>query len=66
MDEENNFTIKISEKNNIEYEKVNGGDEYLFSNLDLQRKIEDIRKWNDYDKIKALSNLINSTKQKKN
>ena len=41
---ENNFTIEISEKCNLEKEKFIGGDEYLLSRLDLKLKDEDITK----------------------
>ena len=64
LDKENNFTIEISEKNNVEKEKFIGRDEYLLSSLDLKLKDEDITKWTDYRKIEALSNLINATKKK--
>ena len=64
LDKENNFTIEISRKNNVEKEKFIGGDEYLLSSLDLKPKDEDIRKWTDYKKIEALPNLINATKKK--
>ena len=36
LDEENNVTIEISDKNNVEKEKCIGGDEYLLSSLDLK------------------------------
>ena len=61
---ENNFTIEISKKNNVEKEKFISGDEYLLSSLDLKLKDEDITKWTDYKEIEALSNLINATKKK--
>ena len=64
LDKENNFTIEISEKNNVEKEKCVGGDEYLLSSLDLKLKDEDITKCTDYKKIEALSNLFNATKKK--
>ena len=55
----------MSEKNNVETGKVIGEDEYLLSSLDLKLKDEDITKWIGYQKIWALSNLINATKKKK-
>ena len=54
----------MSEKNNVETGKVIGEDEYLLSSLDLKLKDEDITKWIGYQKIWALSNLINATKKK--
>ena len=62
---ENNFTIEISKKNNVEKEKFISGDEYLLSSLDLKLKDEDITKWTDYKETEALSNLFNTTKKKK-
>ena len=40
------------------------GDKYLFSILKLKLKSDDITKSEYYDKINALSNLINATKKK--
>ena len=65
LNKEDNFTIEVSEKNNVENEKFIGGDEYLLSSLDLKLKDEDITKWMDYKEIEVLSNLINATKKKK-
>ena len=48
----------------MEKEKFIGGDEYLLLSLDLKLKDEDITKWTDYQKIEALSNLINVIKKK--
>ena len=48
LDRENNFTIEISKKYNVEMEIFIGGDEYLLSSLDLKLKDEDIAKWIDY------------------
>ena len=48
LDKQNNFTIEISKKNNVEKEKFIGGDEYLLSSLDLKFKDEDVTKWTDY------------------
>ena len=56
--------LKYSEKNNEEKEKFIGEDEYLLLSLDLKLKDENITKWTDYQKIEALSNLINATKKK--
>ena len=64
LDKENNFTIEISEWNNVEKEKFIGGDEYLSSSLDLKLKDEGITKWTGYKEIETLSNFINATKNK--
>ena len=56
LKKENNFTIEISEKNNVEKEKFIGGHEYLLSCLNLKLKDKDITKWMDYKEIEALSN----------
>ena len=64
LDKENNFTIEISEKNNVEKEKFIDGDEYHLSGLNLKLKDKDITKWTDYKEIEPLSNLINVTKKK--
>ena len=56
--------LKYSEKNNEEKEKFIGEDEYLLLSLDLKLKDENITKWTDYQKIEALSNLINVIKKK--
>ena len=56
--------LKYSEKNNEEKEKFIGEDEYLLLSLDLKLKDENITKWTDYQKIEALSNLINVMKKK--
>ena len=64
LDEENNFTIEISEMNNVEKEKFIGGNEYLISSLDLKLKDEDITKWPNYHK-NEVSKLIRETKKKK-
>ena len=47
LDEENNFTIEISRKSNVEKGKFVSGDEYLLSSLDLKLKDEDMTKWKD-------------------
>ena len=47
LDEENNFTIEISRKNNVEKGKFVSEDEYLLSSLDLKLKDEDMTKWKD-------------------
>ena len=60
----NNFTIEISEKNNVEKEKFIGRYEYLLWRLDLKLKDEDITKWTDYKETEALSNSIKATKKK--
>ena len=64
LDKENNSTIEISEKNNVEKEKFIGGDEYLLSSLGIKLKDEDITKWTDYQKFETLSNFINTTEKK--
>ena len=64
LDKENNFTIEISEKNNVEKEKFIDGDEYHLPGLNLKLKDKDITKWTDYKEIEPLSNLINVTKKK--
>ena len=56
--------LKYSEKNNEEKEKFIGEDEYLLLSLDLKLKDGNITKWTDYQKIEALSNLINVIKKK--
>ena len=56
--------LKYSEKNNEEKEKFIGEDEYLLLSLDLKLKDENITKWTGYQKIEALSNLINVIKKK--
>ena len=56
--------IEIFEKKNVEKENFIGGDEYLLQSLDLKLKDEGITKWTDYQKIEALSNLINATRKK--
>ena len=63
LDEKNNFLIEISEKQCGKDKFVVGG-EYLLLSLDLKLKDEDITKWTDYQKIEALSNLINVIKKK--
>ena len=63
-DKKNNFTIEITEKNNVEEETFVGGNEYLLSSLELKLKEDDIMKWEDYKKIYELSNLINDIKKK--
>lgn len=60
LDNENNFTVNTSVKNNVEKEKFIGGDGYLL----LKLKADSIRKLKDYDKIKTLLDLINETKKK--
>ena len=60
---ENNFTIEISEKCNLEKEKFIGGDEHLLSRLDLKLKDEDITKWTDCKKLKPCK--IHLTQQKR-
>ena len=64
LDKENDFTIEISDKNNVEKEKFIGRDEYVSSSLNLKLKYENIAKWTDYKEIETLSNLINATKEK--
>ena len=59
LDNENSFTVNTSVKNNVEKENFIGGDEYLL----LKLKADNIRKLKDYDKIKALLDLINETKK---
>ena len=58
LDKENNFTIEISEKNNVEKEKFIGGDEYLLSSLDLKLKNEDVIKWTYYKEIYTIRTSI--------
>ena len=48
----------------MEKEKFIGGDGYLLWSLDLKLKDEDIKKWTEYQKIEAWSNLIDTTKKK--
>ena len=51
LDKKNNFTIEITEKNNVEEETFVGGNEYLLSSLyELSNLINDIKK-------KTLSNI---------
>ena len=66
LDNENNFTVNISEKNKVEKEKFTDGDKYLLLSLDLKIKADEITKLKDYNKIKALSDLINKTKKNSN
>ena len=63
LDNESNFTVNIFEKNNVEKEKFIDGDEYLLLNLELKLKADDITKFKDYNRIKALSGLIKKTKK---
>ena len=58
LDKENNFTIEISEKNNVEKEKFISGAEYLLSNLDLKLKNEDVTKWTYYKEIYTIRTSI--------
>ena len=53
------------EQDNAEKEKFADGNKYLISCLDLKLKDEDITKWSDYDKIEALSKLINENNNNK-
>ena len=64
LDDENNFTIFIFEKNSVEKQNVFSSERYLPSSLELNLKSEDITKWLNYETIKTLSDLINATKKK--
>ena len=64
LDDENNFTIFIFEKNSVEKQNVFSSERYLPSSLELNLKSEDITKCLNYETIKTLSDLINATKKK--
>ena len=64
LDNENNFTIAISEKNSIEKEEFISGEKYLLPSLERRLKDKDITKWPDYEKINILSEMIDATKKK--
>ena len=65
VDNENNFTIFISEKNSVEKEIFICGERCLLCSLDYKVESEDITKWSDYDKVKDLSDLISAATTKK-
>ena len=54
-----------AKKTAMEGQKFAGGEEYLISGLELKPKKIDLTKWNDFDKIKKMSDIINEAKQKK-
>ena len=58
------ISISISQKNSGEEEKFISGESYLLPSLDLWLKREDMTKQPEYDKIKALSDLINMARKK--
>ena len=64
LGDETSFTIAISEKKSVE-EKIISDKLYLLSSLNFRLKSKDITKQPDYEKIKALSDMINATKKKK-
>ena len=58
-------TKTSAKKTAMEGQKFAGGEEYLISGLELKPKKIDLTKWNDFDKIKKMSDIINEAKQKK-
>ena len=63
LDDENNFTLDTSKDNNVEGQHFIGGDEYVIPNLGLILTEVDIRKWDDFDRIKKISERINKAKK---
>ena len=64
LDEENNFTIDISKDNNVDGQRFNAGED-LISGLELLPTEVDLTKWEDFEKMKAISDRINEVKEKK-
>ena len=57
LNEENNFTHNISKDNNVE------GQHFIdISNLELILTDVDLTKWDDFDRIKKISQRINKAK----
>ena len=65
LNEKNNFTIDILKDNNVNGQRFNAGEEYLMSGLELLPTEVDLTKWEVFKKIKAISDRINETKEKK-
>ena len=65
LDEENNFTLDISKNNNVVGQHFKSGEEYVITNLELVPKEVDLTKWENFEKVKKISDRINKTKEKK-
>lgn len=65
LDDEKISQLTFQKKTMFAEEKFISGDEYSFLSLELKLKSDDITKWEEYDKIKLLSDLFNVTKETK-
>ena len=63
LEADDSFTINISENNTVEGQKFIGGEEYLISGNELRPKMADFTKCKGYDKIKAISDILNLVKR---
>ena len=59
LDDENKFKIELTKDNKVKEVKISKNQNYLWTNLKISRRIEEhITKWNDYNRIKKLSDFI--------
>ena len=59
LDDENKFKIELTKDNKVKEVKISKNQNYLWTNLKISPRIEEhITKWNDYNRIKKLSDFI--------
>ena len=65
LDKENNFTIDISNNNNIDGQHFNAGEKYVILGLELVPQEADLTRWIEFALLKKNSDRINEAEKKK-